>query len=303
MKEKDLSIRIRSLLKEKNGIILAHNYQPPEIQDIADLTGDSLELSRKAAQTDAEVIVFAGVLFMAETASILCPEKTVILPRLDATCPMADMIDAEDIIDFKKDNPNVPVITYVNSTASVKAETDICCTSANCIKVVNSMDTDKVFMCPDQNLAKYSSKHTEKKVLFWEGYCPVHHNLRANDVINAKKEHPDALFLAHPECREEVLDIADVIASTSGMLKTVAKSQYQEFIIGTESGIIYPMQKLALDKKFYDPGKKLICPNMKKTGLNDVLAALETMENIVKIPEDIRIKALSAVKEMIKITG
>lgn len=303
MKEKELSIRIRSLLKEKNGIILAHNYQPPEVQDIADLTGDSLELSRKAAQTDAKVIVFAGVLFMAETASILCPEKTVILPRLDATCPMADMIDAEDIVDFKKDNPNVPVITYVNSTASVKAETDICCTSANCIKVVNSVGADKVFMCPDQNLAKYSSKHTEKEVLFWEGYCPVHHNLRANDVINAKKEHPDAIFLAHPECREEVLDLADVIASTSGMLKTVAESQYQEFIVGTESGIIYPMQKLASDKKFYPPGKKLICPNMKKTGLDDILTALETMENIVKVHEDIRIRALNAVEEMLKITA
>jgi quinolinate synthase len=298
----DFAKRIQELKRSRRAIILAHNYQPPEIQDIADLTGDSLELSREAASTDAAVIVFCGVHFMAETAAILNPDKTVLLPKVDAGCPMADMITAPDLVRIKAEFPGAPIVTYVNSTAAVKAESTVCCTSANSIKVVESFTTaETVYMAPDQNLAKYTARHTSKQVHYWNGYCPIHHNLLPEHVRSARSKHPQALFLAHPECRPEVLDLADVVSSTSGMLRYVAESPQQEFIIGTESGILYPMSKQNPGKRLYPASDQLICPNMKKISVADVCRSLETLAPRVTVPEDIRLRALDAVNRMLAV--
>ena len=282
--------------------MLSHNYQPPEIQDLADLCGDSLELSIKAAQTDAEVIVFCGVHFMAETASILSPDKTVLLPREDAGCLMADMIEPEGLQIMIDKLPAMPVITYVNSTAAVKALSTICCTSANAIDVVNSLDADEVLMTPDRNLARYTAKHTPKKIHTWNGYCPIHDGLTANDVIKAKKKYPDAVFVAHPECRPEVLELADVIRSTSGMIRYAKESKSSSFIVGTEIGLIYPLKKENPDKAFYPASTKMLCQNMKKISLEDVARSLEFMEGEIKVPEDIRKPAFKAVQKMIDLS-
>jgi quinolinate synthase len=291
---------IRALSKHRKALILAHNYQPPEIQNLADMCGDSLELSRKAAQTDARVIVFCGVHFMAETASIICPQKTVLLPRHDAGCLMADMITAE-ALQVKIDSlPRMPVVTYVNSTADVKALSTICCTSANVVQVVNSLDARELLMTPDRNLAMYAASRTGKRVHTWDGYCPTHEWLTPEDVVEARSAHPEAVFLAHPECRPEILEMADVIASTSGMLRHVTAAKEREFIVGTEIGLLYPMQKANPDKRFYPASKKMICKNMKKIKPEDVLRCLETMTGEVKVPESIRIPAMNAVKAMIE---
>ncbi|MFZ1982988.1 MAG: quinolinate synthase NadA [Desulfatitalea sp.] len=290
---------IKSLAQRRNAIILAHNYQPPEIQDLADLCGDSLELSRKAAQTDADVIVFCGVHFMAETASILSPRKKVLLPRLDAGCLMADMITAE-ALKLKIDSlPPMPVVTYVNSTAEVKALSTVCCTSANVVQVVNSLAADEMLLTPDRNLAMYAASKTGKKIHLWEGYCPTHEWLTPDDVAKARTAHPGAVFVAHPECRPAILQIADVIASTSGMLRHVAQAAEREFIIGTEQGLLYPLAKANPDKYFYPASKKMTCKNMKKIGLEDVRRCLENMSGEVKVPEHIRVPALKAVEQMI----
>jgi quinolinate synthase len=297
--------KIKALLKKRNAILLAHNYQPPEIQDIADLCGDSLELSRKAAQTSAEVIVFCGVHFMAETASILSPEKIVLLPRTDAGCPMADMVTPNALkIKIKELSPSgkhVPVVTYVNSTAAVKALSDICCTSANVVRVVNSLDEKEILMVPDRNLAQYAASHTQKKVHFWEGFCPYHNLLTTEDVQKARKAYPDATFMAHPECRPEVLQLADVIASTSGMLSYSSESKQKAFIVGTEVGLIYPLKKYNPDKQFYPASLAMECRDMKKITLKDIINSLETMTPRVKVPDDIRKPALKAVERMVRL--
>ncbi|MCX7822361.1 MAG: quinolinate synthase NadA [Syntrophobacterales bacterium] len=295
--------KIEELKRTRKAIILAHNYQPPEIQDIADFTGDSLELSRRAAETDASVIVFCGVAFMAETAAVLNPEKIVILPKPEAGCPMADMITPEDMERIATEYPGVPIVTYVNTTAAVKAKSTICCTSANAMKIVSSLDSERVYMAPDKNLALYTARYVNKEVLFWNGYCPIHHSLTAEDVLKAKSEHPKALFIAHPECNPEVLDMADGIFSTSGMLRFVSESPEEEFIIGTEVGILYPMKKMNPSKKFYSASpKKLFCPDMKKIALYDVIRALETLEPRTVVSEEIRVGALKAIKKMLAIS-
>lgn len=294
--------RISQLKKERKALILAHNYQPQAIQEIADMTGDSLELSRRAASAEADVIVFCGVSFMAETAAILNPGKIVLLPHPTAGCPMADMITPEDVIAIKKEHPGVPVITYVNSTAAVKAESDVCCTSANCIQVAASFeDSSALYMAPDQNLAKYTARHSDKKILYWHGYCPIHHRLTAEDILKKKAEHPEALVLAHPECRPEVLDLADVIKSTSGMLRFVREDSHDSFIIGTEKGILYAMRRDNPGKQFHPAAEHMVCPDMKKTTLADVVRALETLEPRTTVPEDIRLKALGAVERMLAV--
>jgi quinolinate synthase len=293
--------KIKSLVKEKNAIILAHNYQPPEIQDIADLCGDSLELSMKASKTDAEVIVFCGVHFMAETASILSPQKTVLLPRHDAGCLMADMITAEGLADKIAALPPMPVVTYVNSTADVKALSTICCTSANVVKVANSLDAEEMLMTPDRNLAMYAAAQTGKKIHAWDGYCPSHEWLLPEDVVSAREAHPEAVFMAHPECRPEIHSMADVIASTSGMIRHATESKAKSFIVGTEVGLIYPLQKANPDKLFFPASKKMLCKNMKKISLEDILRSLENMEGEVKVPEEIRVPALNAVERMINL--
>jgi len=294
---------IRTLLRERNAILLAHNYQPPEIQDIADLTGDSLELSIKAAQTEAAIIIFCGVLFMAETASIVSPDKTVLIPRIDAGCPMADMITPESLENRLSELGEMPVVTYVNSSASVKACSTICCTSANVAAVVNSLTESEILMTPDRNLAQYAASKTSKKIHFWNGYCPIHDELTEQLVLDSKKAHPDALFMAHPECRPEVLALADAVLSTSGMLKFAKDSANRSFIVGTEEGLIYPLQQANPNKAFYKASESMTCEDMKKTSLSDVLKALQTTTYEVKVPEDIRKSAVTAVERMLGITG
>ncbi|MDD2388490.1 MAG: quinolinate synthase NadA [Desulfobacterales bacterium] len=294
MKEK-----IRNLLKRRNAVMLAHNYEPPEIQDVADICGDSLELSILAAQTDAEVIVFCGVHFMAETASILSPDKTVLLPCTDAGCPMADMITPNALKARIEELGPIPVVTYVNSPASVKALSTICCTSANAVEVVNSLEENEILMAPDRNLARYTASRTRKTIHLWEGYCPIHDRLTPGHIQQARLAHPDAVVLAHPECRPETLALADVVVSTSGMLRYARSSEKRSFIVGTEAGMIYPLKKACPDKAFYPASPAMVCQDMKKITLEDVLRCLEYMEGEVKVPEDIRKPAFSAVKRMV----
>ncbi len=297
-----MQTKIKKLLKEKNAILLAHNYQPPEIQDLADMCGDSLELSIRAGETDADVIVFCGVHFMAETASIISPDKIVLLPRTDAGCPMADMIDARSLTAKKAGLAPMPVVTYVNSTAEVKALSTICCTSANVVKVVRSIPEKEMLLAPDRNLAMYAASKTDKKIHIWDGYCPVHESLTAADARKAKADHPGAVFMAHPECRPDVLALADVVESTSGMLRYAQQSENDSFIVGTEVGILHPIRKQNPDKVFYPASEKMVCHDMKRIGLSDVVACLEEMSGQVKVPEEIRVPALSAVRKMIDIS-
>ena len=294
--------KIKELLKEKKAIMLAHNYQPPEIQDLADLCGDSLELSIKAAQTDADVILFCGVHFMAETASILSPDKTVLLPVKDAGCPMADMVTPGQLKAKLDKLPPMPVVTYVNSTASVKAISTICCTSANAIDVVNSLEETEIMMVPDKNLAMYTASNTKKKIHLWEGYCPVHEGLTVKACIKVKDKYPDAIFMAHPECRPEVLELADIIASTSGMIRYAKESAKKAFIIGSEVGLIHALKKANPGKKFYPASVSMECMDMKKITIEDIVRSLESLEGEVKVPENIRRPALKAVQRMIDLS-
>jgi quinolinate synthase len=294
MKEK-----IRRLAKERNAIILAHNYQPPEIQDVADICGDSLELSVLAAETDADIILFCGVHFMAETAAILSPEKTVLLPRRDAGCPMADMVTPDALGARKNVAPSMPVVTYVNSTAAVKALSTICCTSANVLDVVESLDEDEILMVPDRNLAEYASTRTSKTIHTWNGFCPIHDRLTPEKVFEAKKAHPEALFIAHPECRQEVLALTDAVLSTSGMIRYAETSDRTEFIVGSEVGLLYPLKKAVPGKHFYPAAVDMECADMKKIKFADMVKSLETLEGQVKVPESIREPALTAVQRMV----
>ncbi len=302
MEKEKLQAEIRKLAEDRKALILAHNYQPPEIQEIADLVGDSLELSLKAAKTEARVLVFCGVVFMAETAAIVSPEKIVLLPNREAGCAMADMITPEDVRALREKHPGAPVVTYVNSYADVKAESDICCTSANVVRVIASLPEKEIICLPDMNLARYAQRHfPEKKIIYHEGFCPFHDVLTAEDVKRARKAHPEALFVAHPECRPEVIDLADHVASTSGMLRFCRESEHREFIIGTEVGLLYPLRKQNPDKKFYPASEKMLCEAMKITTLELVHRALETLEPRVEVPEEIRVRALRAVKRMLEI--
>lgn len=302
MQNNNVLQEINELRKKRRAIILAHNYQPGPIQDLADLTGDSLELSRKAKDTDADVIVFCGVRFMAETAAILNPQKIVLLPDLEAGCPMADMITAGDVKRIKEQFPGIPIITYVNSNADVKAESTICCTSANSINVVNSFEeASEVYMAPDQNLAKYTAKHTEKKVHHWNGFCPIHHNLKVEYVHEARKKYPDAVFIAHPECKPEVLDLADGVFSTSGMINYVSESEETFFIIGTEMGLIHTLKKNNPHKTFVPLHESLVCKDMKKITLEKILYSLKNLTPRITVPEPIRQKAQQALDRMLTI--
>jgi quinolinate synthase len=297
----EMSEKITALKEKRNAILLVHNYQRDEVQEIADIMGDSLGLSRAAAETDRDVIVFCGVHFMAESASILNPEKTVLLPREEAGCPMADMVTVEALKKAKEEHPDAAVVTYVNSSAAVKAESDICCTSANAIKVVNSLDKDRVLFVPDRNLGHYVSKHTDKKIILWPGYCHAHDCLRAADVLEAKEKHPDAAVIAHPECREEVLELADAILSTSGMVRYAKESKASTIIVGTEMGMGYRLKKENPDKKFIFPSQCLVCPTMKLTTLDTVHNALENMVHEIRVDEETRRRANLALTRMLEI--
>ncbi|HBG46947.1 MAG TPA: quinolinate synthase [Deltaproteobacteria bacterium] len=301
MEKEELKKRVRALLKERNAIMIAHNYQRDEVQAVADITGDSLALSQAAAESPARVIVFCGVHFMAESAAILSPDKTVIMPRMDAGCPMADMITPEDLAREKENRPGVPVVAYVNTSAAVKALSDICCTSANAVKVVDSLAEERVYMIPDRNLSHYVSLRTKKKLEWWDGYCPTHERLTVKDVLKAKEENPGALFVCHPECNPEVVKLADHVCSTSGMYRFAKTSDAKTFIIGTEMGILYKLRTENPDKKFILPSRALICPNMKLTTLEDVEESLIEMKNVVTVPEDVREKAKATLDRMMRV--
>jgi len=292
---------IRRLKEERNAILLVHNYQPAEIQDIADLTGDSLELSRAAATMECEVIVFCGVDFMAETAAILSPGKTVLLPAEDACCPMAQMITADELRLVRSRHPGAAVVCYVNTTADVKAGSDICCTSSNAVDVVNSLEEEEIIFVPDQNLARYAQRFTTKKILPWEGFCIVHDRITPAQVQEAKQVHPGAEVLVHPECRPEVIDLADHVASTSGIIKHVCSSAAREFIIGTEVGILHRIRKDCPGKLCYPLAPAAICRNMKKTDLGKVRDSLATLSPRITLPEDIAARARKAIERMLAV--
>lgn len=292
--------RIRGLLDNKNAILLAHYYQRDEIQDIADILGDSLALSMEAAETTADVIVFAGVRFMAESASILSPDKTVLLPRLDAGCPLADKITVEELQQAKRQHPGAAVVTYVNSSADIKAHSDICCTSANAVRIVDGLDTDTVLMVPDGNLARYTAQFTEKKVIPWKGFCYVHHNLSPDDIRKVKEAHPGAPVAVHPECRPEVTAMADFVGSTGGILQFARETDAQEVIIGTEQGIMHQLKKESPDKTFIPASNHLICVDMKRMTLDDILHSLLEMKYVIRVPEEIRVPANRALGRMLE---
>jgi quinolinate synthase len=291
--------RILGLKKEKKAVILVHNYQRPEVQDIGDFVGDSLELSQKAAATDAEVIVFCGVHFMAETAAILSPQKIVLLPDARSGCPMADMITTEQLRKKKKELPNATVVTYINSSAEVKAESDYCCTSANGVKVVQNLDSEEILFVPDQYLGDFISRKTGKKMTLWPGYCPTHVKILAEDIIQRKQEYPRAHVVVHPECRPDVIDLADETLSTSGIIRYAARDDVSELIVGTEVEILHRLKKENPGKTFIAASAKAICPNMKRITLDKVVNSLETMSPRVEVPQEIRVRARAAVDRML----
>ena len=292
--------KIQQLKKQRNAIILAHNYQIGEVQDIADYIGDSLSLSRTASQTDADVIVFCGVHFMAETASILCPKKKIFIPEINAGCPMADMITSEGLKALKREHPQAAVVCYVNTSAVVKAETDICCTSANAVKVVESFkDSEEIIFVPDKYLSHYVSIKINRNFISWYGYCPTHVKIFPEDILRQKKAHPKAKVIVHPECTPPVIQLADKVLSTEGICKYARASNASEIIVGTEIGILHRLQKENPEKKFYPASEQAICPSMKLTNLEKVLWSLEDMKYEVKVPEDIQIRAKRAVDRML----
>lgn len=301
LSEDKLWLRIIELKKELDAVIMAHNYQRPEVQDIADVTGDSLELAREATQLDARVVVLCGVRFMAESAAILNPSRTVLLSEGTAGCPMADMINIDNLRQWKSRYPNATVVCYVNSSAEVKAESDYCCTSANALKVIEAVPNDEILFIPDRNLGHYVSTKTDKRIILYPGYCNTHHRLTMKHVMRAKQEYPDAVVLVHPECRAEVIALADAALSTSQMIQYVKDSSAKTFLIGTEEGLVYGMQKDNKDKTFHVISKVLICPDMKKTTLEKIAETMEFRKNVVVVPEEIRLRAKRALDRMLAI--
>ena len=293
---------IEKLKKQKKAIILAHNYQNPEVQDIADFTGDSLELSRIAADNDAEVIIFCGVHFMAESAYILSPQKKVILPDITAGCPMADMATAQDVLEMKKKNPDAAVVTYINSSADVKAVSDICVTSANAVQIVNKLKESKIIFVPDRNLAHYVQRFTTKQIIPWKGFCPTHDRFTKDELIAVKQKYPEACVIVHPECRPEIIDMADKVLSTGQMVKNINTIPHKQVIVGTEEGMLHKLKKIAPEKEFILASKDFMCPNMKKITLEKILIALSGEQPIVTVKEDTRIKAFAALQKMLDLS-
>lgn len=300
----NLKKKIERLKKERNAVIIVHNYQRDEIQDIADISGDSLALSQAAVRADAEVIVFCGVDFMAESASILNPDKIVLLPVKEAGCPMADMVTVERLREKKREHPEAAVVCYVNSSAEIKAESDICCTSSNAIQIVNSLeDYKEIIFIPDKNLGRFVQQNVpDKKIILWEGFCPTHIRVSKEEILKAKELYPDAEILAHPECYPDVLSVSTHICSTGGMFEYVKGSSSQTFIIVTESGMLYGLKKSNPGKNFYIPTERLVCPTMKLTTLGWVAHSLETMEHQVKVTGEIKEKAYRALSHMLEVS-
>ena len=298
---KELQEEVLELKRALNAIIVAHNYQRPEVQDIADFTGDSLELARKCVGIKAKVIVFCGVLFMAETAAILNPGTTVLLSHRDAGCPLADTIDVDSLREWKGRYPEAAVVAYVNTTAAIKAESDICCTSANGVEVVNAIPDEEILFIPDRNLGHYVSTKTDKKLILYPGFCATHDNLSVEEVKAARQRYPQAKVLVHPECRPEVIELADAALSTSQMLRYAKGSNAKIFLIGTEEGMLYPLRKQNPDKEFHLISNSLVCPDMKKTTLETVIETMKARKNIVTVPEEIRVRAKKAIDRMLAI--
>lgn len=297
-----LQRNIAELKQELNAIVVAHNYQRPEVQDIADITGDSLELARKCAAIRAKMIVFCGVRFMAETAAILNPASTVLLSHYEAGCPLANMIDVEKLRQWKQEYPRAAVVAYINTTAAIKAESDICCTSANAVEVVNAVPDNEILFIPDRNLGHYVSTKTEKKMILYPGFCYVHDRITAEQVELAKRQYPRATILVHPECRPEVINLADAVMSTSQMLRYVKQSGGEVFLIGTEEGILHPLRKQNPEKEFHVIATDLTCTDMKKTTLETVFNTMQTRSNIVTVPEQTRVRAKQAIDRMLAIS-
>jgi len=293
--------KIERLKREKNAIILAHNYQIPDVQDVADYVGDSLGLSMKAAKTDADIIVFCGVLFMAETAKILSPQKTVLIPDRNAGCPMANMINAPQLRDLKSKHPRAKVLCYVNTTAEVKAECDLCCTSANAVRMVTDVlrDEREIIFAPDKYLADYVSRKTGRNFITWKGFCPTHVKILVEDILRQKSLHPEAEVVVHPECTPPVIEVADKVASTEGMCKYAGETRAKELIIGTETGILHRLRKENPDKVFYPASELAVCPNMKVTTLEKVLRSLEGMNYEVNVPEEVISRAKQSIQRML----
>jgi len=298
---RELRERLEQLKKERNAIILAHYYQRDEIQDVADFRGDSFLLAQKAAETDADTIVFCGVHFMGESAKILAPNKTVIIPDERAGCPMADMVNVEGLRELKRKHPNAKVVTYINSSAEIKAETDIVCTSANAVKVIQSLDAEEIIWVPDKNLGDYVSKFTDKKMIIWEGYCNTHDMLTVKDVAEMRAQYPNAQFVVHPECRPEVVKLADFVGSTTAIIDYCKKSEHQEFIVGTEDGTGYQLRKDSPNKVFHFASKYLVCPNMKVNNLKKLVRCLETMQPQIYVAPDVAEKARLALERMLQV--
>jgi quinolinate synthase len=298
---RELKERLLQLKKERNAIILAHYYQRDEIQEVADFRGDSFLLAQKASQTDADVIVFCGVHFMGESAKILAPNKTVIIPDERAGCPMADMVNVEGLRALKRQHPNATVVSYINTSADVKSETDICCTSANAVKVIESVESDEIIWVPDKNLGDYVSKFTNKKMIIWEGYCNTHDMLTVKDVEEMKAQYPNAQFVVHPECRPEVVRLGDFVGSTTAIIKYCKESPCQEFIVGTEDGTGYQLRMDSPNKKFHFATKYLVCPNMKVNNLKKVVRCLETMQPEIYVPAEVADKARLSLERMLQV--
>ncbi len=299
--KKNISKKIQDLKSKNNAIILVHNYQLPEIQDIADFLGDSLDLAKKAQDTNAETIIFCGVDFMAESAKILNPDKNVIIPDINAQCPMANMVNIPNLLKLKKKHYDAEVVAYVNTTAETKIYSDICCTSANGVKVVKSLPSKKIIFIPDQNLGAYIQKQLhDKEIIIWPGKCTTHHRIKKKDILKLKKEHPKAEILVHPECKPEVIEIANYVFSTNGMVNHAKESEATEFIIGTEKEICYRLKKENPKKEFY-PLKYAICKNMKKITLDKVIKSLETLEPKIKLSDQIMQKAKKPLQRMMNI--
>ena len=303
MRNKDVELieKILDLKKRRGAVILAHNYQLGEVQDMADFVGDSLELSQRAAETGADVIVFCGVHFMAETASILCPDKVVLLPDINSGCPMADMITAERLRAKKREHPQAVVVCYINSSAEVKAESDICCTSANAVKVVESLDAREILFVPDQYLGHYISARTGKKMILWPGFCPTHVRIKPERMKELRQEYPQAKMVVHPECTPEVIALADEVLSTGGMCRYAQRDEVREMVVGTEIGIIHRLRKENPTKRFIPVSEQAICPDMKLITLEKVLWSLQEMNPVVKVTEGIQLRAKAAVDKMLKI--
>jgi quinolinate synthase len=300
--QSELIRRINELRRERNAVIAAHYYQVDEVQEIADMVGDSFALAKYCSQSDKPVIVFCGVHFMAESAYILSPTKTVLLPAADAGCPMADMVDAEGLRTLKAEHPEAVVVCYINTSAEVKAECDVCVTSSNAVKIVKSLKQDEIIFVPDQNLGCYVEKQVpEKKFYHWQGFCITHHRLSSADVDRARDALPDALVLVHPETKPEVVGKADFVGSTKQIIDYATQSDAREFIIGTEMGVMYELKKRNPDKKFYLLTPGLVCRNMKKTSLKDVYNALNEMKHSITVGEDIRIRAKKSLDRMLEL--